>query len=77
MNPLLPSATDVALASLVVLNTVLVVVALVALLRAKDKRRWLSTLLLIVLVPIAGPIVALVATRPASAGSSRRAASPS
>lgn len=63
MNPLIPGAGDVLLVFALVLNTVLVIAALISLARAADKRRWLSTVLLIVLVPFAGPIVALIATR--------------
>lgn len=63
MNPLMPEAGDILLAGAVLLNAVLVVLALVVLLRATDKSNWVAVLLVTMLVPIAGPIVALVALR--------------
>jgi len=63
INPLVPAVSDVLWALAFTLNFVLVVAALVSLARAADKRGWISTVLLIVLVPIAGPIVSLIATR--------------
>ena len=63
MNPLVPGISDVLWASAVILNTGLVIAALISLARAADQRRRLSTILLILFVPIVGPIVALIATR--------------
>lgn len=63
MNPLVPEFSDVLWASALILNAILVVAALVALPRVGDKRRWLSVVLLILIVPIVGPIASLVATR--------------
>jgi len=69
MNPLIPSPGDVLWASAAILNAVLMIAALISLARAADKRRWLPTLLLIVFVPFAGPVTALVMTQ----ASARRA----
>ncbi|MFV0374448.1 hypothetical protein [Microbacterium sp.] len=63
MNPLVPTGVDVLLASAVVLHTVLVLAALVALALSADKRRWPSTVLLVALFPFAGPVIALIALR--------------
>lgn len=63
MNPLIPAVSDVLWALAFVLNFVLVVAALVFLTRDPDKRGRFSTVLLIVLIPIAGPIASLIATR--------------
>ena len=63
MNPLIPAVSDVLWALAFTLNFVLVVAALVSLTRAADKRGWISTVLLIVIVPIAGPIASLITTR--------------
>ncbi len=60
MNPLIPGAGDVVLAAVAVLNIVLVVLALAALLRATDRNHWLAIILLTLLVPIGGPVVALI-----------------
>jgi hypothetical protein len=63
MNPLVPAISDVFWAVAFTLNLILVVAALVSLAISADKRRWVSLVLLTVFVPIAGPVVSLVATR--------------
>jgi hypothetical protein len=63
VNPLIPGPADIALATLVVFNAVLVVAAVVSLASLGEDRRRLSMLLLIILVPIAGPVVSLISTR--------------
>ena len=63
MNPLVPSISDVFWAVAVILNCILVVAALVSLAISADKRRWISMVLLIVFVPVAGPVASLIATR--------------
>ena len=63
MNPLVPATSDVFWAVAVTLNFILIVAALVALAMSSDKRRWVSQVLLIVFVPVAGPVVSLIATR--------------
>jgi hypothetical protein len=69
MNPLIPGPGDTIFALVALANLVLVIAAITVLVRAADKRRWLPKLLLIVLVPIAGPIVAIVTSRPLGAAS--------
>lgn len=63
MNPLVPSVADVVVAALAVVNLVLVAVALVAVLRSGARDALLPLALLVVLVPIAGPILALTLLR--------------
>jgi hypothetical protein len=63
MNPLVPAISDVFWAVAVTLNFILVVVALISLATGADKRRWISMVLLIVFVPVAGPVFSLIATR--------------
>ncbi len=63
MNPLIPGVGDVVLAAVVAFNTVLIVLALVALFRSTNRIHWLTIVLLTFLVPIGGPIVALVVLR--------------
>lgn len=63
MNPLIPGAGDIALASLVIVNTILVIAALIMLARSTNRPHVVSTVLLILLVPVVGPIVASVAIR--------------
>lgn len=63
MNPLVPAVTDVLIATAVVLNSVLVMAALIMLALTADRQRWLSRLLLIVFVPFIGPVVSLLAAR--------------
>ncbi len=63
MNPLIPGVSDVLWACAVIVNTLLVIAALIGLRRATDKRGWLSAVLLVVFVPFVGPVVSLVTTR--------------
>ncbi|GAB3142464.1 hypothetical protein [Marisediminicola antarctica] len=63
MNPLIPAVSDVLWALVFILNLVLVVVALVSLARDNDKRGWVTTVLMIFILPIVGPIVSLIAAR--------------
>lgn len=63
MNPLIPGTGDMLLAFAVTLNVVLVIAALVTLAMAADKRGWLSAAVLILFVPLVGPIVSIIASR--------------
>lgn len=63
MNPLIPSASDVVLAIAVTVHLVLMIVALIQLARTAGKKSWFGTVVFIVLVPVIGPIVSMMATR--------------
>lgn len=63
MNPLIPQPSDILWSVAVVVNTILVIMALISLAKADDKRRWLLAVLLIVFLPIVGPLASLAETR--------------
>lgn len=63
MNPLIPGPFDIAWTVAVIVNLALVVAALVSLVRSRGYRGKLLSVLLIVLVPLVGPVVSLVSTR--------------
>jgi hypothetical protein len=63
MNPLIPGPIDIALSIAVIVNLVLVVAALVSLARSRGYRGKLLAVLLIVLLPLVGPVVSLLSTR--------------
>ena len=59
MNPLVPTALDVVFSLVTTVHIVLAVLALISFARSRAKQGGLGTILLIVFVPIAGPIVSL------------------
>ena len=63
MNPLIPSGSDVLWALLFVLHVALVTVALVTLAKSARKQLRLLLALVVVLVPLVGPVAYLVAER--------------
>lgn len=63
MNPLIPGPFDIAWTVAVIVNLALVVTALVSLGRSRGYRGKLLALLLVFLLPLVGPVVALVSTR--------------
>jgi hypothetical protein len=63
MNPLIPGVGDVLWAILAFAHAVLAIVALVSMVRAADRRRWWASVLLILFLPVIGPILVLVDTR--------------
>ena len=65
VNPLVPTALDVAFSLVTTVHIVLAVLALIGFARSRAKQGGLGTILLIVFVPIAGPIVSLYVHRKA------------
>lgn len=63
MNPLVPGALDVVLASVLVAHALLAIVALVLLARTPAASGRIGSILLIVLVPVAGPVLWLAVRR--------------
>lgn len=63
MNPLIPEPIDIAWTVAVIVNLALVVAALVSLVRSRGYRGKLLAVLLIVLLPLVGPVLSLVSTR--------------
>lgn len=63
MNPMIPDTLDVALATAVILHTVLAAVALTVVIARRRTAGLLGSLLLILLVPVAGPVLWLAHER--------------
>lgn len=71
MNPLVPGALDVVLASVLVAHVLLAIVALVLLARTPAASGRVGSILLIVLVPVAGPVLWLAVRRTEARATSR------
>lgn len=63
MNPLVPGAGDIALALVVIVHASLAIAALVALILSRLRSGRILLAALAMLMPIVGPVLALIASR--------------